>query len=151
MTDAALGAIPDLPVMEELDALPTLDELRKAIDCLACGKSPGADGIPAEVLKAGKPALYSNLSTHSYASGGSLGYFPQDMPTSSPCIRTRETEATVTIAASPCSALLAKHLPEQYYAVPRVPCLPRIPVWLQSWKIHSGHDLLAASTTREVL
>ena len=35
-TDTAVGAIQDLPAMEELDALPTLDELRKAIDCLAC-------------------------------------------------------------------------------------------------------------------
>ena len=43
--------IPQLPVMTELDAEPTLDELAKAIDKLSSGKSPGNDSIPAEVLK----------------------------------------------------------------------------------------------------
>jgi hypothetical protein len=57
VTDTALNAIPDLTVMEELDNPPSLEELRKAIDCLACGKAPGSDGIPPEVLKNGKPAL----------------------------------------------------------------------------------------------
>ncbi|XP_076030443.1 uncharacterized protein LOC143018745 [Oratosquilla oratoria] len=43
-----------LPLMEELDAPPSTDELRKAIDFLASGKAPGNDGIPPEVVKAGK-------------------------------------------------------------------------------------------------
>ena len=57
VTDAALGALPDLPVMEELDEKPTLEELSKAIDCLSCGKAPGKDSIPPEVLKHGKAAV----------------------------------------------------------------------------------------------
>ncbi|XP_037774604.1 uncharacterized protein LOC119571296, partial [Penaeus monodon] len=40
--------------MEELDAPPSVDELSKAIDSLACGKAPGKDGIPPEVIKVGK-------------------------------------------------------------------------------------------------
>lgn len=52
VTDAALDALPGLPAMEELDEMPTLEELSKAIDNLACGKAPGLDSIPAEVLKA---------------------------------------------------------------------------------------------------
>ena len=43
-----------LPTMEELDAPPTMKELGEAIDSLACGKAPGIDGIPPEVIKAGK-------------------------------------------------------------------------------------------------
>ena len=38
---------PPLPVMNELDvSSPTLEELSKAIDSLACGKALGDDGIP---------------------------------------------------------------------------------------------------------
>ena len=43
---SALDAIEPLPIMEELDAEPTLTDLRKAIDSLACSKAPGIDGIP---------------------------------------------------------------------------------------------------------
>ncbi len=43
-----------LPEIEELDALPTLDELSKAFDSLAYGKAPGSDGIPKELIKAWK-------------------------------------------------------------------------------------------------
>ncbi|GAA6072584.1 RNA-directed DNA polymerase from mobile element jockey-like [Tachysurus ichikawai] len=73
VTDTALDTIPDLPVMEELDTPPTLEELRKAIDCLACGKAPGSDGIPPEVLKIGKPAPLHKLLC------GGQGHIPQDM------------------------------------------------------------------------
>lgn len=61
VTDAALDALPSLPAMEELDALPTMVELGKAIDSLKCGKAPGKDSIPPEVLKCGKPALMQHL------------------------------------------------------------------------------------------
>ncbi|XP_063601126.1 uncharacterized protein LOC134777220 [Penaeus indicus] len=48
--------------MEELDAPPSVDELCKAIDSLACGKAPGKDGIPPEVIKVGKKtALLQHL------------------------------------------------------------------------------------------
>ena len=43
---SALDAIEPLPIMEELNAEPTLTDLRKAIDSLACSKAPGTDGIP---------------------------------------------------------------------------------------------------------
>ncbi|RXN14061.1 RNA-directed DNA polymerase from mobile element jockey-like protein [Labeo rohita] len=77
-TDTALNAIPDLPVMEELDTPPTVEELSKAIDCLACGKAPGNDGIPPEVLKSGKPALLQPLH-NLLCLCWEQGYIPQDM------------------------------------------------------------------------
>ena len=54
VTNTALNAIPELPVMVELDTQPTMEELSKAINRLSCGKASGSDGIPSEVLKSGK-------------------------------------------------------------------------------------------------
>lgn len=36
--DAALDALPDLTVLEELDALPTIEEHGKVIECFSCGR-----------------------------------------------------------------------------------------------------------------
>ena len=52
MTDTAVENMSPLPVMEELDDPPTIEELSKAIDSIA--KGPGNDGIPPEIIKAGK-------------------------------------------------------------------------------------------------
>ena len=78
ITDAALAAIPDLPVMEELHTPPTEEELSKAINSLASGKSPGSDSIPAEVLKSGEPALLEPLQKL-LCRCWEEGYIPQDM------------------------------------------------------------------------
>ncbi|KAI8494032.1 hypothetical protein Bbelb_283790 [Branchiostoma belcheri] len=48
-------------VLKELDTEPTAAELEKAIDALTCGKAPGNDAIPPEVIKQGKPALLPHL------------------------------------------------------------------------------------------
>ena len=58
---SALNAIEPLPVMEELDAEPTLEELGKAIDSLACGKAPGTDGILPDLVKRYKTTLLQPL------------------------------------------------------------------------------------------
>ena len=61
VTNAALNAIRDLPMMEELDNEPTIEDLSKAIDSLSCFKAPGCDSIPPEVIKCAKPALLQHL------------------------------------------------------------------------------------------
>eukprot|EP00795_Rhopilema_esculentum_P000308 gene308-9962_t len=37
---------------------PTLDEVSKAIDAISCGKAPGIDGIPPELMKHAKEGIY---------------------------------------------------------------------------------------------
>ncbi|KAL8610707.1 hypothetical protein ACOMHN_047276 [Nucella lapillus] len=70
----ARDAIPCLPTMDELDADPALDEfdadpaldeLSKAIDSLAAGKAPGSDGIPPDLLKHCKSAVFFHCSKSS--------------------------------------------------------------------------------------
>ena len=61
VTEKALESIQVLPVMEELDIEPTVDELSTAIDALPSGKAAGEDCIPPEVIKCGKPALLGPL------------------------------------------------------------------------------------------
>ena len=61
VTEAALNAITQLTVLEELDAEPTPDELEKDINCLTSGKAPRCDGILPKIIKCGKPVLLKHL------------------------------------------------------------------------------------------
>ena len=61
VTNAALNAIRDLPMMEELDNESTIEDLSKVTDSLSCGTAPGCDSIPPEVIKCAKPALLQHL------------------------------------------------------------------------------------------
>ena len=54
VTDSDVESTCTLPILEELDVPASVEELIKAINSLACGKAPGKDDIPPEVIKAGK-------------------------------------------------------------------------------------------------
>ena len=58
--------------------LPTIDDLDKAINALANRKAPGADGIPPEILKTGKPALMQHPH-ELLCLCWEKGYVPQNM------------------------------------------------------------------------
>ena len=78
VVDSALDAIKPLSIMEDLDAEPTLEELSKAIDSFTCGKAPGADGIPPDLIKCCKSTLLQplhNTLCPCWREGG----IPQDM------------------------------------------------------------------------
>ena len=45
-----------------MDEVPTLQELKTAVESLKCGKSPGPDRIPAEVFKHGGEDLLNRLA-----------------------------------------------------------------------------------------
>ena len=61
VTDTALNALPGLPVIEELDNTPTLEELSIAINGLTCGNATREDSIPPDVLKHGKQTILQPL------------------------------------------------------------------------------------------
>ena len=75
---SGLDAIDHLPLMPELDEVPSIEKLYKARDRLPLGKAQGKDCIPAEVIKNSKSTLLvplHNLLTQ-YRKEGSV---PQDM------------------------------------------------------------------------
>ena len=59
--ESSLAKIPQMDVKLELDDLPSLEEIRKATMQLKVGKSPGIDGIPAEVYQHGGETLLDKL------------------------------------------------------------------------------------------
>ncbi|XP_014769776.1 uncharacterized protein LOC106868849 [Octopus bimaculoides] len=54
VAEVAIEGVKILPAMYERDNLLSIAELTKAIDSLASGKASGKDGIPSEIIKAGK-------------------------------------------------------------------------------------------------
>ena len=58
----AITNLPQVPVNESLDLLPTSVEVKKAISQLSDGKAPGRDAIPAEIYKCGGDALIERLT-----------------------------------------------------------------------------------------
>ncbi|XP_049829037.1 uncharacterized protein LOC126267775 [Schistocerca gregaria] len=76
----ACDAIQQMPVLEQLDAMPTMEELSRETDSLANGKNPGEDGIAAEVIKYNKSVLkhLHSLITISWEEG----YVPMSMQNS---------------------------------------------------------------------
>lgn len=56
-----LEELPRLPSVPELDLEPTLPEVHKAIEKMKNRKSPGPDGIPAEIYKYGGPSISAYL------------------------------------------------------------------------------------------
>ena len=78
VSDSAIDNIEAFTVMEELDEIPSLDELTKAIERLSSGKVPGNDGIPPEIIKCGKRALVTRMH-NLLCKCWEEGTIPQDM------------------------------------------------------------------------
>ena len=61
MQESPLAKIPQVDVKLELDDPPTREEIRKAIMQVKVGRSPGIDGIPAEVYQHGGETVLDKL------------------------------------------------------------------------------------------
>ena len=58
----AIDHLPQVEVNPSLAELPTEEEVLRAIRLLSCGKTPGADSIPADIYKVGGPLLTQKLT-----------------------------------------------------------------------------------------
>lgn len=61
INDEAIDRLPQVPVEEKMDAIPTLKEIQRAARLLSSGKAPGSDSIPAEIYKEGGMVLTEKL------------------------------------------------------------------------------------------
>ena len=61
INDNAINRLPQVPINDTVDAVPTLKGTQKAICQLSSGKEPGSDAIPAEVYKDSGMALVEKL------------------------------------------------------------------------------------------
>ena len=59
--EEALASLDQYPVQEDMANPPTLQEILAAIKSMKSGKTPGLDGIPAEIYKYGGTALHAQL------------------------------------------------------------------------------------------
>ena len=62
IADEAIAEVLQRPLIEELNAPPTVAETTKAIRQLSSGKAPGDDGLPPEVFKYGGNTLTAELT-----------------------------------------------------------------------------------------
>ncbi len=59
--DEATNRLPQVPVNETMNAMPTFDEIQKAARQLSSDKSPGTDSIPAEIYNESGRVLTENI------------------------------------------------------------------------------------------
>ena len=88
---------PKKPVITSFDLPPTIYEVSKVIRQTSSGKSPGMDGIPAEIFYLTGPVAREALhSLHSSPASGKKRMCPKnsEIPHSSPCLRTGAVRLT---------------------------------------------------------
>ena len=78
MQESSLAKIPEVDVKLELDDPTTREEIRKATMQMKVGKSPGIDGIPAEVYHHGGEAVLDKLQDL-FTNCWEKGTLPQDL------------------------------------------------------------------------
>ena len=74
-----MNSINRLPVMNKLDIPPSLEEVLKTIESLACNKAPWKDGMPPEVIKIRKNNPLVNYLHELLCQCWDEGTFHQDM------------------------------------------------------------------------
>lgn len=75
---AIIAAVPQLPVLHELDYDITIDEVHKTIKLLRNNKAPGVDGLPSEIFRCGGDSLTEELH-HLFSICWNEGTIPDEL------------------------------------------------------------------------
>ena len=78
VADSSIEKIPVVEPKHELDEPPTVEEIKTAIRQMKPGKSPGSEGIPAEIYQHGGEVVVSRLQDL-FTSCWEQGILPQDL------------------------------------------------------------------------
>ncbi len=77
INEEAIARLPQVDMNNDMDNIPLISEVEKAISQLSCGKAPGSDSIPAEIYKAGGSTLTEKLQ-ELFSSFWDKGILPQE-------------------------------------------------------------------------
>ena len=153
INDEAISILPQVPINEDMDRPPDIDEVSKAAEQLSCGKAPGKDGIPAEIYKFGGPMLLENM-TNLFNLIWSREKLPQELKDAAiihlykrkgnrhVCDNHRGI-SLLSIAGKILARVLLNRLNFRGWT------LTREPMRLQSRERHYGHDLCCPPTSGE--
>ena len=136
-----------MDVKLELDNPPTREEVRKATMQLKVGKSPGIDGIPAEVYHYGGEGVLNKLQdlfTNCWEKGTLLQDLRNAVIVSLYKNKGEKNQIVQTIEASPYSPLqanLGSRLAEQAHPDDSRGKHARQPLWVQVQQRNRRHDL----------
>ena len=78
INNEAISRLPQVEMNEELDDVPSVEEVDKAMMQMSSGKAPGSDAIPAEVYKAAGLIMLQRL-TQLFQSVWIAGEAPQQL------------------------------------------------------------------------
>ena len=109
MQESSIAKIPQVDEKLVLDDPPTREEIKKSTMQLKVGKSPGIDGIQAEVYQHGGKAVLDKLQDL-FTNCWEKGTLPQDLRDAVivSLYKTREKNQTVQTTEALCSPLQAK-------------------------------------------
>ena len=153
--ESSLAKIPEVDVKLELDDPTTREEIRKATMQMKVGKSPGIDGIPAEVYHHGGEAVLDKLQDL-FTNCWEKGTLPQDLRNAVIVflyqnkgeISDRSNYRGITLL-SIAGKILARVLLNRL--IPTIAQeISRKPVWIQVEQSHRRHNFRAEADTREM-
>ena len=156
LEESSLAKIPQVDVKLESVDPPTQEEIKKATMQLKVGRSPGTDGIPAEVYQCGEEAVL-DLLQDVFTNWWEKGTVLQDLRDAVTVSLYKNKGAKIRLfklsrhyPTLHCRQNLGSHLAEWAHPNNSTGKHARKPVWVQVQQRDSRHDLHAEADTEEI-